>query len=234
MSTMWNDRAERYWASDTNHDLITTYVVIRDRVEELISALEEHAKEYESDRSSYYYKVRSEEPGDPVSRSARMIFLNRTCFNGLYRVNGKGKFNVPMGRYANPAIVNAPNLRAVSRIMRARDVTVRCGDFSAVLDEAREGDFVYMDPPYEPVSRTAQFTSYTKVNFTRDDLKRLARLCQDLHAAGCSVLCSNSNTAQVRELFDDDWTIMEIAANRTINSNRKRRAGHTELLIRNF
>jgi len=161
--------------------------------------------------------------------------LNRTCFNGLYRVNSKGKFNVPLGKYTNPNIVNEDNLHSVSNILQSSKVSIQCRDFEAVLRDAKKGDFVYFDPPYQPVSDTANFTSYTNKDFTFDDLSRLANLCMKLNSKGCNVLLSNSNSKEVAEMFSNKpWKISKIQANRSINSNSKKRTGHFELLIKNY
>ena len=226
--------AQRCSVSDLNSDLVLTYITIRDRVDELISSLKSHSKKYLASRSSYYYKVREAEPAGQIAKCSRLIFLNRTCFNGLYRVNSRGKFNVPMGRYSNPSIVNEDNLLAASRILRSKNIAIRCRDFSAILDEAKRGDFIYLDPPYQPVSKTASFTSYTSRNFGLEDLKRLVSLCEDLDSRGCKVIFSNSDTRQVRDMFDGPWKTLRVRANRAINSNHKKRANHSELLIKNF
>jgi DNA adenine methylase len=161
--------------------------------------------------------------------------LNRTCFNGLYRVNSKGKFNVPLGKYTNPNIVNEENLRSVSSILQSSKVNIKCRDFEAVLRDAKKGDLVYFDPPYQPVSDTANFTSYTNKDFTYDDLSRLAELCKNLDGKGCKVLLSNSDSKQVSDMFSEKpWTINKIPANRSINSNSQKRTGHFELLIKNY
>ena len=164
-----------------------------------------------------------------------MLFLNRTCFNGLYRVNSKGKFNVPLGRYTNPNIVNEENLRSVSSILQASKVSIKCRDFEAVLRDAKKGDLVYFDPPYQPVSDTANFTSYTNKDFTDKDLERLGDLCNKLDSKGCKVLLSNSDSKQVSDMFSEKpWKVNKIQANRSINSNSKKRTGHFELLIKNY
>ncbi len=161
--------------------------------------------------------------------------MNRTCFNGLYRVNSKGKFNVPLGKYTNPNIVNEDNLHSVSNILQSSKVSIKCRDFEAVLRDAKKGDLVYFDPPYQPVSDTANFTSYTNKNFTYDDLNRLANLCMKLDEKGCNVLLSNSNSKEVTDMFSKKpWKINKIHANRSINSNSKKRTGHFELLIKNY
>lgn len=220
--------------SDLNSDLILAYITIRDKVEQLIESLEKHSGKYFTDQREYYYSVRESAPKNQIEKVSRLLFLNKTCFNGLYRVNSKGQFNVPLGRYTNPSIVNKENLISVSKILQSKNIAIRCQDFAAILDEAKKDDFVYFDPPYQPVSKTANFTSYTKCEFTYKDLERLADLCQKLDKKDCKVLLSNSNTKEVRNLFSSKWKIVEISANRAINSNSKKRTGHSELLIKNY
>ena len=221
--------------SDLNSDLILTYVTIQDKVEELISFLKNHSKNYFKNSKSYYYKIRDSEPKNQIEKASRLIFLNRTCFNGLYRVNSKGKFNVPLGRYTNPNIVNEENLRSVSHFLKSKKIVISCRDFSSILKDAHKGDFVYFDPPYQPVSSTANFTSYTNRNFTFDDLERLAVLCQKLDSKGCKFMLSNSNSEEVLEIFSkSNWKIFEMEANRAINSDSRKRTGHSELLIKNY
>ena len=185
-------------------------------------------------KNSYYYKVREKESKDQIEKTSRLIFLNRTCFNGLYRVNSKGKFNVPLGRYSNPNIVNEENLRAVSDILQSRKISIKCRDFSSILDDVKKNDFIYFDPPYQPVSQTANFTSYTNRDFHFEDLKRLADLCNSLDSKGCKVVLSNSDTSAVKSMFDKTWKIKKIEVNRAINSDSKKRTGHSELVIKNF
>lgn len=232
--TLSENPGQKCSVSDLNSDLVLTYITIRDRVEELISSLKKHSKKYFADKSTYYYQVREKEPRDQIAKCARLIFLNRTCFNGLYRVNSKGKFNVPLGRYSNPNIVNEENLRAVSKILQSKNIKIGCRDFGSILDDVKKNDFVYFDPPYQPVSDTANFTSYTNRDFGVNDLKRLVEVCEDLHSKECKVVFSNSNTKEVKEMFEKNWKISEIEANRAINSNSKKRTGHSELLIKNF
>ncbi len=220
--------------SDLNSDLVLAYVTIRDRVEELIESLKNHAKNYHKNPDSYYYKVREHEPKNQIDKVSRLLFLNRTCFNGLYRVNSKGKFNVPLGRYSNPNIVNEENLFAASQTLQSKRIQISCRDFAAVLQDAKRGDLVYFDPPYQPVSKTANFTSYTHRDFTYKDLEKLVAVSEKLSDKGCHVLHSNSNSKEVRSLFSKDWKVIEIAANRAINSDSTKRTGQTELLIKNY
>ncbi|MGI0077379.1 MAG: DNA adenine methylase, partial [Nitrosopumilaceae archaeon] len=139
------------FVSDLNSDLILSYVTIRDRVEELILALENHSKNYFKNPKQYYYKVRESSPKNQIDKVSRLIFLNKTCFNGLYRVNSKGEFNVPLGKYSNPNIVNKENLLAVSYAIQSKNITIKCQDFTKALEIAEENDFVYLDPPYQPI-----------------------------------------------------------------------------------
>ena len=221
--------------SDLNSDLVLAYTTIRDRVDSLISSLKTHERNYQKDSKSYYYSIRENNPRSQIEKTSRLLFMNRTCFNGLYRVNSKGKFNVPLGKYTNPNIVNEENLRSVSSILQASRVSIKCRDFGAVLRDAKKGDLVYFDPPYQPVSTTANFTSYTNKSFSYDDLSRLAELCQNLDEKGCKVLLSNSNSKEVSDMFSKKpWKISKIRANRSINSDSKKRTGHFELLIKNY
>jgi len=221
--------------SDLNSDLVLSYTTIRDRAESLINSLKNHEKNYQKDSKSYYYSIRESNPRSQIEKTSRLIFLNRTCFNGLYRVNSKGKFNVPLGKYANPKIVNEDNLRSVSNILQSSRVDIKCRDFEAILSDAKKDDLVYFDPPYQPVSDTANFTGYTNKDFTYDDLARLAELCMKLNSKGCRVLLSNSNSKEVTDMFSTKpWKVNKIKANRSINSNSKKRTGHFELLIKNY
>lgn len=221
--------------SDLNSDLVLAYTTIRDRIDALIISLKNHEKNYQKNSESYYYSMRESNPRSAIEKTSRLIFLNRTCFNGLYRVNSKGKFNVPLGKYSNPNIVNEENLRAVSHILQSSRISINCRDFEAVLRDAKKGDLVYFDPPYQPVSSTANFTSYTNKDFTYDDLTRLAELCLKLDSRGCKVLLSNSDSKEVADIFSKNpWKITKIEANRSINSNSKKRTGHFELLIKNY
>ena len=221
--------------SDLNSDLVLAYVTIRDKLGRLIESLENHSKNYHKDSTGYYYEVRKQEPKSQIEKVSRLLFLNKTCFNGLYRVNSKGKFNVPLGRYTNPNIVNKENLTIVSKFLQSEKIKISCRDFESILQDVKKGDFVYFDPPYQPVSDTANFTSYTHRDFTEDDLQRLADLAHQLNSKGCYVLLSNSNTKIVKNLFSSKkWKVKEIAVNRAINSNSQKRTGHKEVLIKNY
>ena len=223
------------FVSDLNSDLILSYITIRDRVEELISALESHSDKYFKNPQGYYYTIRESNPKTQIEKVSRLIFLNKTCFNGLYRVNSKGKFNVPLGKYTNPNIVNKDNLIAVSHVLQSKNISIKCQDFTKTLETAQKNDFVYLDPPYQPVSQSSNFTSYTNDSFGYEDQERLFLEFQRLDSKGCNVMLSNSKSDEVLDLFEDysDKT-MEISANRFINSDSKKRTGHSELLIKNY
>jgi DNA adenine methylase len=223
------------YVSDLNSDLVLAYVTIRDNLDGLLKSLQKHSDNYFSDSKSYYYSVRESNPKSQIEKVSRLLFLNRTCFNGLYRVNSKGKFNVPLGRYSNPNIVQKENLESVNQFLNQNKIIIKCQDFSSTIERAKKGDFVYFDPPYQPVSKTANFTSYTNGNFGLNDLKRLATISNELAKKGVNVLLSNSSSKQVRDLFSAKyWEINKIEANRAINSDSNKRTGHAELLIKNY
>ena len=223
------------YVSDLNSDLVLSYVTIRDNLNGLLKSLQKHSDKYFANSESYYYSVRASNPKSQIEKVSRLLFLNRTCFNGLYRVNSKGKFNVPLGRYSHPNIVQEENLRAVNQFLNQNKIIIKCQDFSSTVEKAKKGDFVYFDPPYQPVSKTANFTSYTNGNFGLNDLKRLAKVSNELAKKGVNVLLSNSSSKQVRDLFSSKyWEIIKIEANRAINSDSNKRTGHFELLIKNY
>ena len=223
------------FVSDLNSTLILSYVTIRDKVDELIISLEEHSENYFKNPEEYYYQVRDSNPKNQIDKVSRLIFLNKTCFNGLYRVNSKGKFNVPIGKYVNPNIVNKENLQVLSHVLQSKRISVKCEDFTAVLRRTQKDDFVYLDPPYQPVSSTANFTSYTNDNFGYKDQERLFTEFKKLDSKGCKIMLSNSKSQEVIELFAEySDNIIEINTNRFINSNSKKRTGHTEILIKNY
>ena len=229
------ERKTKWFLSDLNSDLVLSYVTIRDKVKDLVSALEFHAKNYFKNPSVYYYSVRENNPKNQIDKVSRLIFLNKTCFNGLYRVNSKGKFNVPLGRYVNPNIVNKENLLAVSKVLQSKEISIKCQDFEDALKNVGPGDFVYLDPPYQPVSTTANFTSYTGDDFDFTDQKRLFAKFKALDKKGAKVLLSNSKSKEILTLFKEfSDGIIEIHANRFINSISGKRTGHTELIIKNY
>lgn len=226
--------SRKYCVSDLNQELILTYEVIRDNVDDLIKLLEEHAAAFNNSKD-YYYKVRSQGSNTHVEGAARLLFLNKTCYNGLYRVNSRNEFNVPMGSYVNPEIVHKDNLRRISVILNSDNVTIQCIDFEETVKSAKSGDMVYFDPPYQPTNSTSSFTQYTRYGFPYEDLKRLSDVCESLHKAGCSVMLSNADTDVVKQLFNKDiWYIKKVRAIRAINSVGTKRGRHQELIITNY
>ncbi len=223
------------FVSDLNSTLILSYVIIRDNVDELIITLEKHSENYFKNPEEYYYRIRECNPKNQIDKVSRLIFLNKTCFNGLYRVNSKGKFNVPIGKYVNPNIVNKENLLAVNHVLQSKEISIKCEDFTTSLKRAQKDDFVYLDPPYQPVSSTANFTSYTNDSFSLKDQERLYAEFQKLDSKGCKVMLSNSKSEEVIDLFSEySDNVIEINTNRFINSNSKKRTGHTEILVKNY
>ncbi|MDE2746554.1 MAG: DNA adenine methylase [Chloroflexota bacterium] len=222
------------WAvlSDSNRELINAYVQVRDNVEGLIRALSVHQRKYREaeDRAEYYYTIRSKKLTCSLGGAANLIFLNKTCYNGLYRVNSKGGFNVPHGRYANPRICDEENLRAASEALQGVELTV--ADFAEAPANAREGDFVYFDPPYVPLSETAYFTSYTAKDFGMDEQARLARTATTLAAQGSCVTLSNSGHPDVASMYSSQaFCLNEVQVRRAINSKAKSRGPVREYLI---
>jgi len=213
--------------SDVNANLVEVWVAIRDEVEGVIAALAPHVND-----EAHFYAVRALDPATLplVERAARILYMNKTGFNGLYRENSSGRFNVPFGRYANPTICDAGNLRAVSRALQG--VSLEPRDFRSVLDHARPGDFVYFDPPYVPVSTTSYFTAYSRGGgFGPDEQRALAAAFAELAKRDVRVLLSNSDVPFVRELYRD-FTIETVWARRNINSNPNARGAVAEVLVR--
>lgn len=211
--------------TDVNEELINAYLAIRDDVEGVIAALLGYRYDEEM-----YYRVRAIDPAKlaPTARAARTIYLNRTGFNGLYRVNKSGAFNVPFGRYSDPLICDAPNLRACAEQLAQAEIAVR--PFDAVLDHARPGDFVYFDPPYFPLSETSEFTTYTASGFGLPQQKRLAAVAHALVAKKVHVMLSNADVATARRLYKG-LKIAKVSAARSVSATASGRAGVTELIV---
>lgn len=224
---------ERALLADFNPSLVNVYLCVRDEVEQVIGALEGLSLAH---AAGSYYGVRDRYNADPslprAERAAMFIYLNKTCFNGLHRVNGKGQFNVPEGRYKNPRILDEEGLRAASRALRG--VEIRHAGFEELLDSARPGDFIYLDPPYEPVSETASFTSYTVGGgFSRADQTRLRDVVVALDRRGARIMLSNSDVPFIRELYSQ-FRIDQVLAPRAINSDARRRGAVSEVVVRNY
>ena len=223
---------ENSYISDMNEELINLYQVVRDNVEELIKDLHTH-----ENNKDYYLKIRDLDRLDnygnisAIKRASRFIYLNRTCFNGLYRVNSKGEFNVPFGKYKNPKLVDEVNLVNVSRLLQATEI--KHADFKRVLDVAKVNDFVYFDPPYMPLNETSSFTSYTKDGFGIDKQIELKNVCDELHSKGVKFMLSNSDTQFIKDLYAD-YEINTVYASRQVNSKASGRGKITEVLIKNY
>ena len=221
--------------SDNNAELINLYRVIKDKPEALLNDLSTHLNEEE-----YFYKIRSIDRNadewakqSDVQRASRFIFLNKTCFNGLYRVNNSGEFNAPFGRYKNPRIRDHVTINSVSKYLNACEVNILHGDYQSAVTDAVAGDFVYFDPPYDPVSPSSNFTGYTSGGFDRTEQIRLKDVCDHLHKRGVNFLLSNSSTDFIYELYAQ-YKIDVIRARRAINSNGSDRGEVAEVLVRNY
>ncbi len=231
---LWNTGrlSAKAYLYDNNVDLINAYVVVRDRLDELIETLAVHRERH---CREYYYEIRNLDRQDvvlsDVERAARTIYLNKTCYNGLYRVNRKGQFNVPMGSYKNPNILDENMLRAASVALQGTNIEVK--DFRSVVELAQPGDFFYFDPPYDPVSKTANFTGYTAANFQDQDQRDLADVFTQLTEKGCLCMLSNSHTPFVLELYRH-FRVEIVQANRAINSDANGRGTVEEVVVLNY
>jgi DNA adenine methylase len=200
---------------DSNKELINAYRIVRDRPEDLMQFLDEHSRGFRKDGDDYFYVIRKQHDlTDDLARAARTIFLNKTCFNGLYRVNARGEFNTPVGSNKNPNLYSRENLLAASDALQ--DAQLEAQDFRKTVDEARRGDFIYFDPPYLPVSTYADFKRYTPDQFHEADQVELARVFRELDAKDCRVVLSNSEHPRVRELYAG-FSIQVVSAPRFIN-----------------
>lgn len=220
--------------NDFNSELINVYNVIKHNLEELIIDLQKHKNEAE-----YFYILRGLDRTDEyiklsnVQRASRIIYLNKTCFNGLYRVNNAGEFNAPFGRYKNPNIVNTPTLKAVSKFLNSNEIVLKTGDYAEVLDNISKNSFVYLDPPYHPLTEGSSFTGYIQGGWNIYDQIRLREICDDLNNRGIKFLLSNSSTDFIKEQYSA-YEINIVKASRTINSNGEKRGEVEEVLIRNY
>ncbi|MGA1624873.1 MAG: DNA adenine methylase [Prochlorothrix sp.] len=218
--------------TDINPDLINMYQVIQTEVEALIEDLQQHRN-----TADYFYRIRNVDRSpayatwSPIQKASRLIYLNKTCYNGLYRVNSKGHFNSPYGSYKNPTLVDHKNLRACHCALQ--EVTIEVASFEAVLTQASTGDFVYFDPPYVPVSSTANFTSYSQDGFGPEMQERLRDVCVELDRRGVQFMLSNSYAPIVLELYGG-FRIDTVQASRAINSNAAKRGKVKEVIVRNY
>ena len=221
--------------NDLNSDLINVYITIKNNIDELIASLQKHQNTQE-----YFYKIRdidrNKEAYEQISnieKASRIIYLNKTCYNGLFRVNQAGEFNSPFGHYKNPNIINEPVLRAVNKYFNNNEISFFSEDFSTVLSKLSKGAFVYLDPPYDPVSDTSSFTGYHKGGFDKNEQIRLKNCCDELTKNGINFMLSNSSTDFIRNLYKD-YNITLVKAKRTINVDANKRGEIDEVIIRNY
>ncbi len=220
--------------NDYNEELVNVYKVIRDNPDELIEDLKKH-----ENTAAYFYEIRSVDRNPlfdkltDVQRASRVIYLNKTCYNGLYRVNNAGEFNTPFGRYKNPNIVNEPVIRAVSKYLNTAKIQITNGDYASVLKDISSNSFVYLDPPYHPISDSSNFTGYVQGGWSERDQLRLRDVCDSLNEKGVKFLLSNSASDFIKDIYSE-YRIHVVKATRAINSDSTKRGQVDELLINNY
>lgn len=223
--------------NDYNEELINVYRVVKEEPEKLLIILEEHHKLNSED---YFYKIRALDRNDNykdmsyIEKAARIIYLNKTCYNGLFRVNQAGQFNTPYGKYKNPNIINRPTILAMSKYFNEmKSLKIISGDYANTLKGLKKGSFVYFDPPYLPISSSSSFTGYTDQGFGYDEQVRLKTECDKLNKRGIRFMLSNSDHPLIKELYKE-YTIITVRANRAINSNVNKRGEINEVLVINY
>lgn len=223
-------KPKEIFLSDTNEELINCYKIVQNNVTELIQVLKWFKKMHNEEA---YYKMRKMNPKTlpKTTRAARFIYLNKTCFNGLYRVNSKGDFNVPMGSYKNPSILDEENLKQISKLLK--NSTIQKASFETVQNRAKKGDFIYFDPPYYPLKKGKSFTTYTKDNFLEKEQEKLAKVFANLDKRGCLVMLSNSDTDFIKNLYKD-YNIRHVSARRMINCDATKRGAIKEIVVTNY
>lgn len=235
-AVLFDVQPRRARINDLNQELINVYQVVRDNPEELIRKLEEHEEKNNQLGAEWFYHVREwdRKPGfaslSDTEKAARILYLNHTCFNGLFRVNSAGQLNTPYGRYKHPNIVNATGIRALHKYLTEADIDMRAGDFADCLKDLPQGSFVYLDPPYMPITATSAFTGYTAGGFGQAEQKRLRDECVKLREQGIRFLESNSDCEEIRELYKG-FTIETVRAKRSVNSRGDKRGTVEEVLI---
>ena len=220
--------------SDSNSELINVYTQLRDNANELIEILYEFQTNYYKNREKYYYFIRDKYiTKNGVELAARFIFLNKSCYNGLYRVNRLGNFNVPHGRYINPKICNKEKLIYCSDLLRISDAAIVCDTYKNIISKCENNDFIYLDPPYFPISKTSNFTDYTKECFGILEHNELAKEFERLSSIGAKVILSNSNSEYIKSLYKK-YDIIKVRSLRNINCNPNKRKDHYDLVILNY
>jgi DNA adenine methylase len=219
--------------SDSNEELINLYKCVRDNVADLIDILKQHERNYYDEPEGYYYHIRdSISPTNKIEKAAKLLFLNKTCYNGLYRVNKSGLFNVPHGTYKRPTICNSSNLKKLSVLLNLSDAEIICEDYMNITSQCVRSDFIYFDPPYWPLSKTSSFKHYTKKDFGFNQQVELYSEFERLSSIQCTVVLSNSNSPFILELYKN-YKILTIITTRFINRNAYDRKNHSELIITN-
>ena len=223
------------YINDYNSDLINVYDCVKNNLDELLESLKKH-----KNSSDYFYKIREIDRNPSVfnkltnvEKASRFIFLNKTCYNGLFRVNKAGEFNTPFGYYKAPNIVNETTLRAVNLYLNENDINYFSLDFEEFLNKVKKNSFVYLDPPYDPISISSNFTGYTNLGFDKKEQIRLKSVCDELDKKQVKFLLSNSATDFIKDLYIN-YNISIIKAKRSINSNASLRGNVDEVLIRNY
>lgn len=236
-AVLFNLQPKKAVINDLNPELINVYKVIKDKPNELIQALKMHES---MNCEDYFYEVRAYDRNKTeyeklsnIEKAARVIYLNKTCYNGLFRVNSSGEFNSPWGRYSNPNISNIPTIKALNTYFNKYDITIKCGNYADSLKGIRKGAFVYLDPPYMPISSSSSFTGYTANGFGEKEQIELKKLCDKLNDKGVKFLLSNSSCPFIEELYKN-YTIQKVPAKRTINANAEKRGVIDEVLVRNY
>lgn len=223
--------------NDSNKELINVYTVVKDNPDQLINKLIEHK---EQNCEEYFYEIRALDRDKKrfdlltdIDKAARIIYLNKTCFNGLFRVNSLGEFNSPWGKYKNPNITSETTIRAMNKYLNKADVTLKCGDYRDALNGIRKGSFVYLDPPYMPLSSSSSFTGYTASGFGEEEQIALKEQCDILNRRGVKFLLSNSSCDFIEDLYGE-YIVTIVGAKRAINSNAEKRGEIDEVLVRNY
>lgn len=230
-------QCQRAVINDSNYELINCYNVVKDSLDDLIEDLRRHQDRTEE---NYYYAIRDlDRHGDKyekmstVQKASRIIYLNKTCYNGLFRVNSQGQFNVPYGKYKNPTVLDEAVLKAVSKYLKSNNIKILNGDFAEAVKDANKGDFVYFDPPYDPLSSTSSFTGYDVNGFNKDEQSRLKNIFEKLTNIGCKAILSNSCTDFIKDLYKD-YRLEKVTATRSINANALKRGRVDEILVLNY
>ena len=233
---MFEIQPKKAIVNDLNHELINLYKVIKDNPNELLLLLEEHEL---NNSEEYFYQIRALDRSESydqmsdIEKAARIIYLNKTCYNGLFRVNQSGQFNSPYGKYKNPNIVNKPVVLAMANYFQNNNITLLNGDYKLALKKLRKGAFVYFDPPYMPISSSSSFTGYTENGFDKKQQIELKEECDKLNSRGIKSRLSNSDHPFIRELYKD-YELITVRAKRSINSNSNKRGEINEVLVRNY